>query len=67
MSRLLGDTDSEGNIHGEAEIFYDNGDYVWADFCHGVKVDLYVHIQIDVTGSVSRNSVHKIKVIKNNR
>ena len=65
MSRLLGDTDSEGNIHGEAEIFYDNGDYVWADFCHGVKVEL--HIQIDVTGSVSRNSVHKIKVIKNNR
>ena len=49
MSRLLGDTDSEGNIHGEAEIFYDNGDYVWADFCHGVKVEL--HIQIDVTGS----------------
>ena len=39
MSRLLGDTDTEGNIHGEAEIFYDNGDYVWADFCHGVKVD----------------------------
>jgi len=34
---LIGERDEEGNIHGEAEIYYDNGDYFWGDFNHGVK------------------------------
>jgi len=34
---LLGEKDDNGNIHGEAEIYYDNGDYFWGDFNHGVK------------------------------
>ena len=34
---LIGERDEDGNIHGEAEIYYDNGDYFWGDFNHGVK------------------------------
>jgi len=34
---LIGGKDEAGNIHGEAEIYYDNGDYFWGDFNHGAK------------------------------
>ena len=34
---VIGERDDDGNIHGEAEIFYENGDYFWGDFIHGVK------------------------------
>ena len=37
VTRVIGDEDDQGNLHGEVEIFYDNGDYVWADYIHGVK------------------------------
>ena len=37
ISRVIGDKDELGNIHGEAEVFFDNGDYLWADFNHGVR------------------------------
>ena len=35
--KLIGEKDDDGNIHGEVEIDYDNGDYFWGDFNHGVK------------------------------
>ena len=37
VNKVIGDVDDHGNLHGEVEIFYDNGDYVWADYIQGVK------------------------------
>lgn len=37
VNKVIGGEDDQGNLHGDVEIFYDNGDYVWADFTHGVK------------------------------
>jgi len=34
---ILGATDENGELHGDAEIFYKNGDYLWTDFNHGIK------------------------------
>ena len=37
VKEILGDVDDIGKLHGDVEIFYENGDYLWADFIHGVK------------------------------
>ena len=37
VKEILGDVDDLGKLHGDVEIFYENGDYLWADFIHGVK------------------------------
>lgn len=37
VENIIGERDSLGRLHGDVEIFYENGDYVWADFVHGIK------------------------------
>ena len=37
IKKIIGETDSLGKLHGDVEIFYENGDYLWADFVHGIK------------------------------
>ena len=34
---FIGETDDEGKMHGEVEINYDNCDYFWGDYNHGVR------------------------------
>ena len=37
VREIIGETDENGELHGEVEIFYTNGDYLWTDFNHGIK------------------------------
>ena len=34
---FIGEKDEEGKMHGEVEINYENGDYFWGDYIHGVR------------------------------
>jgi hypothetical protein len=34
---VLGERDAAGKLHGEVEIFYQNGDYFWGDLHHGIR------------------------------
>jgi hypothetical protein len=34
---VLGERDELGRLHGEVEIFYQNGDYFWGDLQHGLR------------------------------
>ena len=35
--KVIGETDAAGNLEGEVEIFYENGDYFWGWYSHGVR------------------------------
>ena len=35
--KVIGQTDAAGNLDGEVEIFYKNGDYFWGWYSHGVR------------------------------
>jgi hypothetical protein len=37
VSSVLGERDELGRLHGEVEIFYQNGDYFWGDLQHGLR------------------------------
>ena len=36
-TRIVGETDDDGELHGETEVYYENGDYFWGDYHHGVR------------------------------
>ena len=35
--KVIGETDAAGNLEGEVEIFYENGDYFWGWYSQGVR------------------------------
>ena len=35
--KVIGETDAAGKLDGEVEIFYENGDYFWGWYSHGVR------------------------------
>ena len=35
--KVIGETDAAGNLDGEVEIFYENGDYFWGWLSRGVR------------------------------
>ena len=37
IRQIIGERDELGNFHGDAEIYFENGDYLWVDFVHGIK------------------------------
>ena len=57
VNKVIGDRDALGALHGEVEIFYACGDYVWADFVHGVKEGS--------ASLVSKNGDHTLGSFKN--